>query len=127
MMPEFIEMYNRQRKWILYLLSIFVLGWGFTHYQTVFLGLILGTVFSFFNLWLMVREMKKFDKSITTGKKVRSLGSLSRMATAAIAVIIAFKWPNYFQIISVAVGLMTIYVVIMIDYLLHSFYVHKKK
>jgi ATP synthase protein I len=118
-MPEFIKMYNRQRKGLFYLLSIYVLGWGFTHYQTVFLGLILGTVFSFFNLWLMVREMKKFDKTISSGKKVRSLGSLSRMASAAIAVLIALKWPHYFQIISVTLGLMTIYVVIMIDYLVH--------
>ena len=46
-MPEFREMYNRQRKWIFYLLSIYVLGWGFTSYQTIFLGLILGTCFSF--------------------------------------------------------------------------------
>lgn len=126
-MPEFMQMYNRQRKWLFYLLSIYVLGWGFTHYQTVFLGLILGTAFSYFNLWLMVREMKKFDKTITSGKKVRSLGSFSRMASAAISVLITLKYPQYFQIISVILGLMTIYIVIMIDYLFHSFNAHKTK
>jgi ATP synthase protein I len=126
-MPEFVEMYNRARKWILYLLSIYVLGWGFTPYQTIFLGLILGTAFSFINLWMLLRKMKKFDKSITNGKKVRSLGSLSRMAMAAIAVIIATKWPQYFEVICVVMGLMTTYIVIMIDYLFHSFYVHKTK
>lgn len=126
-MPEFVEMYNRARKWILYLLSIYVLGWGFTSYQTIFLGLILGTAFSFINLWMLLRKMKKFDKSITNGKKVRSLGSLSRMAMAAIAVIIATKWPQNFDVICVVMGLMTTYIVIMIDYLFHSFYVHKTK
>ncbi|MCQ6279886.1 ATP synthase subunit I [Bacillus sp. EB600] len=126
-MPEFVEMYNRARKGISYLLSIYVLGWGFTSYQTIFLGLILGTAFSFINLWMLLRKMKKFDKSITNGKKVRSLGSLSRMAMAAIAVIIATKWPQYFDVICVVMGLMTTYIVIMIDYLFHSFYVHKTK
>jgi ATP synthase protein I len=124
-MPEFIEMYNRQRKWTLYLLAIYVLGWGFTSYQTIFLGLILGTCFSFLNLWLLIRRMKSFDKAVSMGKKVRSLGSMSRMATAAIAGIIALKYPENFNIIYVVLGLMTSYIVIMIDYLFHFFYLHK--
>lgn len=124
-MPEFIEMYNRQRKWILYLLSIYVLGWGFTAHQSVFLGLILGTVFSFIILQLLVRRMKRFDKAVDQGKKVRSLGSLSRLAVAAIAILIALRWPDYFQTVSVVLGLMTTYIVIMIDYLFHAFYAHK--
>jgi ATP synthase protein I len=124
-MPEFIEMYNRQRKWILYLLSIYVLGWGFSAYKSVFLGLILGTVFSFIILQLLVRRMKRFDKAVDQGKKVRSLGSLSRLAVAAIAIMIALRWPNYFQAASVVLGLMTTYIVIMIDYLFHAFFAHK--
>src|SRR5207248_612206 len=82
------EMFNRMKKWFFYLLSIYVLGWGFTSHQSVFLGLILGTCFSFVMLWMLVRKTIKFDKSITNGKKVRSLGSLQRMAMAAIAIMI---------------------------------------
>jgi ATP synthase protein I len=126
-MPEFVEMYNRARKWLLYLMSIFVLGWGFTSYHAIFLGLIVGTAFSFGNLAMLFRKMKMFDKSITNGKKFRSAGSPSRMAMAAIAVIFAIKWPHYFDAISVVMGLMTSYIVIMIDYLFRSFYVHKTK
>lgn len=124
-MPEFQEMYQRQRKLFFYLLSIYVLGWGFTPYQTIFLGLILGTSFSFMNLLLLVRRMKRFDQAVTNGKKVRSLGSLSRLATAAIAAIVALKYAEYFNMISVVLGLMTSYIVIMIDYLYHSLFVHK--
>ena len=125
-MPEFLEMYNRQRKWTLYLLSTYVLGWGFTSYQTIFLGLGLGTCFSFLNLWFLIRKMKSFDEAISKGKKVRSLGSIQRMATAAIAAIIALKYPDYFNIVSVVLGLMTSYIVIMIDYLFHFFYKKNK-
>lgn len=124
-MPDFREMFIRQRKWIFYLLSIYVLGWGFTSYKTMFLGLILGTCFSYLNLWLLVRKTESFDKAITEGKKVRSLGSLSRMATAGISVVIALRYPDYFQIIGVVLGLMTSYIVIMIDYFYHALHVHK--
>ncbi|MBI0578118.1 ATP synthase subunit I [Neobacillus cucumis] len=124
-MPDFREIFNRQRKWNLYLLSIFVLGWGFTSYKTVFLGLILGTCFSFLNIWLLTKKTEKFDKAFDKGKKMKSLGSLQRMATAAIAVIIAMRWPNYFHVVSVVMGLMTSYIVIMIDYFYHALHFHK--
>ncbi|MEH7107581.1 ATP synthase subunit I [Bacillus sp. JJ1764] len=124
-MPDFKELYNRQRKWTFYILSICVLGWGFTSYKTVFLGIILGTIFSNVNLWLLMRKADKFDKAISQGKKLRSLGSLQRLAMAAISVTIALKCPQYFRVEGVALGLMTSYIVIMIDYFYHALHVHK--
>ncbi len=121
-MSEMKEMYTRQRKYIFLLLALYVLGWGFTSYQDIFLGLILGTSLSLFNLWLLVRKADKFGDAVVQGKKVRSLGSFSRMATAALAVIITFKYPDSIHLISVVLGLMTMYVVIMIDFLLQSFH-----
>lgn len=121
-MSDMKAMYTRQRKYIFYLMSLYVLGWGFTEYKSIFLGLVLGTALSLFNLWLMVRKTDKFGEAVLQGKKVRSLGSFSRMATAALAVIIALKYPDSFHLISVVLGLMTIYVVIMIDFFLQSFH-----
>lgn len=125
-MPDFQQMYKQACKWMFYLLAVYVLGWGFTAYQRVFFGLILGTSFSLIILMMLYGKMKKFDKSITNGKKVRSLGSLSRLSMAAIPVIISIKWTQYFEVISVVIGLMTNYIVIMIDYLILSLYVAKK-
>lgn len=124
-MLDFMEMYKRQRKWLFYLLSVYVIGWGFTPYQSVFLGLILGTSFSFFNLYLLAKKSSSFDKAIAKGKKVRSLGSLSRMASAGIAMLIGLKYPEYFNAISVVLGLMTVYIVIPIHYFFQSFNTHK--
>lgn len=121
-MSEIKVMYIRQRKLMFFLLAFYVLGWGFTSYQPIFLGLILGTSLSFFNLWLMVKRTDKFGEAVLQGKKVRSLGSFSRMATAALAVMIALKYPDSVHLISVVLGLMTIYFVIMIDFFLHSFH-----
>jgi ATP synthase protein I len=124
-MPDFMEMYKSQKKWLFYLLSFYVIGWGFTSYQSIFLGLILGTSFSFFNLWLMAKKSKDFDKAIARGKKIRSLGSTSRMATAAIAMLIGLKYPENFNLISLVVGLMTVYIVIPIHYFFQSLKPHK--
>ncbi|NMD70075.1 ATP synthase subunit I [Bacillus sp. DNRA2] len=124
-MFEIKSMYTRQRKYIFFLLALYVLGWGFTTYQSVFLGLILGTSLSLFNLWLMVRKTDKFGDAVLQGKKVRSLGSFSRMATAALAVMIALRYPESFHLVSVVLGLMTSYIVIMIDFFLQSFHSHK--
>lgn len=126
-MPEIQERFNRQRKYMLFLLSFFVLGWGFTSYQSIFLGLILGTVLSFFNLWLIFRKMIQFREAVEKGQKVRSLGTVSRLASAALAVIIALEYPEHIHLISVVLGLMTSYLVIMIDFFLQSFHLRKKR
>lgn len=125
-MDDLQQLFNRHRKYILYLLAIFVLGWGFTERQSIFMGLILGTVISLFNLWTMVLRTQKFGEAVLEGKKVRSLGTLSRMAAAVLAVLIAVKYPKTFHLISVVIGLMTSYIVIMIDALI-SFIFRKDK
>lgn len=124
-MPEIKLMYARQRKYIFFLLSLYVLGWEFTEYKTVFLGLIFGTSLSLFNLWLIVRKTQAFGNAVSQGKKVRSLGSFSRMATAAFAVIVVLKYPDNFHLISMVLGLMTSYIVIMIDFFKQSFHLRK--
>jgi ATP synthase protein I len=118
-------MYDRMRKYIFFLLAIYILGWGFTSYQPVFLGLFVGTGLSLFNLWLMVRKTNGFGDAVLQGKKIRSLGSMSRMATAAFAVMIALEYPDKLHLISVVLGLMTSYIVIMIDFFLQSFHLRK--
>lgn len=119
-MPEFQTMFTRQRKWMFLLLSFYVLGWGFTSQQSIFLGLILGTSLSLFNLWLMARKIDKFGQAAAEGRTIRSLGSFSRMATGALAIVITMRYPEQFHLISVVIGLMTSYIVIMIDFFTHN-------
>lgn len=114
-MLELEKMFNRQRKYILYLMGIYVLGAIFTTYDRVFQGLLLGTIFSLFIFWSMVQKNRKFAQAVSEGKKA-SLGSLTRMSAGALAAVIALKYPEKFQIGSMILGLMTAYIVIMIDY-----------
>jgi ATP synthase protein I len=125
-MSELKPMFVRQRKYMLILLAAYVLGWGFTLQQPVFLGLILGTSLSLFNLWNLVRKTNQFGEVMVNGGKIRSLGLLTRMATAVLAVLIAMEYPEYIHLISVIIGLMTAYIVIMIDSFFQFFHLHKK-
>ncbi|PLR76799.1 ATP synthase subunit [Bacillus sp. V3-13] len=126
-MPEINEMFARQRKYIFYLMAVYILGWGFTPYQSIFLGLAFGTSLSLYNLWLMARKVRKFGDAVSEGKKAVSLGSFSRLASAAFAVIIALRYPEHFHLISVVLGLMTSYFVMIIDFFLYSYYLRKKR
>ncbi|GGJ91915.1 hypothetical protein GCM10007063_13130 [Lentibacillus kapialis] len=107
---------TRQRKWMFYLLAAFVLGAGFTPYPRVFLGLLLGGAASFYNLWLLQRKIAAFAESAATNKSATGIGTLSRMASAVLVVIIALRYDAYFDMIFVIVGLMTSYLVIVIDF-----------
>ncbi|WP_042354360.1 ATP synthase subunit I [Bacillus rubiinfantis] len=119
-MPELQAIYNRSKKWMLYLMALYILGWGFTSYQSIFLGLAFGTSLSLFNLWLLARKMNQFGEKVVKGEKVRSLGMLSRLATGALAVVVSMAYSQYLHIIFVVIGLMTAYIVIMIDFFIHS-------
>lgn len=109
-------MVARQQRWMLYILALFVLGAGFLPYTRVFLGLILGGVISFYNLWLLQHKTKVLGDTVAQGKDARGgLGTFSRMASAALAVLIAIRFEENFHIIAVVIGLMSSYLVIGLD------------
>ena len=68
----------------------------------------------FFGQWY--KKTRSFLRLLLRGKKMRSLGSLTRMSAGALATVIALRYPEKFSIVSVVLGLMTVYLVIMIDY-----------
>lgn len=119
-MLQYKMMVNRQRKWMLYLLAALVLGWGFTDYQEVFQSLLLGASLSFYNLWLLQRKVNKLGQASAENRTMRTFGTVTRLMTGALAVLITFQFHEYFHLISVVIGLMTSYIVIIIDILFQS-------
>lgn len=118
-MLELEKMFNRQLKYMLYLMGIYLLGVvSLPMIQSS--KLLLGTAFNLFIFWSMVKKNKKFAQEVAEGKKTRSLGSLTRMSVAGLAAIIALRYPGEFQVVCVVVGLMTVYFVIMIDYFMQN-------
>lgn len=68
----------------------------------------------------MLRKVNQLGDAAVKGKAMRSIGTFSRLATAALAVLIATKYPQYFQIIGLVIGLMSAYIIIIIDFLIQK-------
>ena len=114
-MSDLHHIFAAQKKVLFFLLAFCALGWGFTPYSTVFAGIALGAFFKTFNFWILVRRMEKFDRSISEGKKIRSLGTTLRFGLSVVAVAIALSMPEYFHLTSTVIGLMIPYVFLFIE------------
>ncbi len=126
-MFELGNMFRKQLQYLLFLISIYILCWGITDWKTIFAGLILGTAVGILNLWTMVTKTIKFGEAAVTGKKAKSLGTFTRMALAVLAAAIAMRYPEQFSIVAVVIGLMTIYVVVMLDFAIRNYKDSRKK
>lgn len=119
-MLEYGRMVARQRKWMLYLLAFLGLGAVLTPYKSVFLGFALGSVISYYNLWLMQKKINDLSEAILRKKRIRGLGMLSRFAAAALGVVIVLRYEEFIDLIAFIVGLMTAYIVIIVDFILFN-------
>ncbi|MEH6943420.1 ATP synthase subunit I [Bacillus sp. JJ722] len=126
-MQELQLLMKAQLKYILYILALFVLGWGFTDYKSVFAGLILGTVVGLFNLWVLAKRSMKIGQAAVEGKKVRSAGSFSRYASAILATLIAMEFPEHISIIGTVLGLVTATVVVTIVFIIQKYNVNNEE
>lgn len=98
------EVHQKQRKITLVVLAIFVLGWAFTEWETVFAGLIIGTLFGLYNFWILVRRYEGYKRTLSGGRKRASLGTGLRFASGIAAVAIAMAMPEKFNLTSTVIG-----------------------
>lgn len=112
---------QRQKKYTYNFLAIFVLGWGFTSYKEVFLGLIIGTIFSFLSLRIVASKTDKLLDRVMGGKEVKfkatAVSTYSRLAVFGLLILFAAKYQHLIAIWSLGVGLLTGYLVMIIDFL----------
>ena len=118
-MLDLHHIFAMQKKALFFLLAVCALGWGFSPYDSMFAGLALGAFFGTYNFWILVRRMEKFDRSISEGKKVTSIGTVLRFGSAVAAVAIAISLPQYFHLISTVIGLMIPYIFLVIERIVH--------
>ena len=119
-MQEIHFVFKRYLKHTLTLLSIYCIIWGFTPYKAESLGLILGSVIGIYNIWLLSRKTDQLGEAVLQGRGMKSIGTISRMAAAVLAVAVAMEFPELFNIYFVILGLMAGYLVVMIDLLIHN-------
>lgn len=114
-MNEYDKMVKDQRKWMLVLLAILIIGVGITPYKQIFLSLLLGSTVSTFNLWFLQHKVKRFSKAITGGKASVSLGTFTRMLTSVLAIALVFQFEDLFHIYPTIIGLVSSYVIMLVD------------
>lgn len=120
-MSEYVPSMRRYAQYILYAIALFVLGYGFTPYKTIFLGSILGSVISFFILWSLHSKVKRLGQAVVEGRKATSLGTITRFSLAALGVIATIWYPELFHPIGVVIGLFLAYLIIFIDFFIQKF------
>ncbi|MDC2866246.1 MULTISPECIES: ATP synthase subunit I [unclassified Bacillus (in: firmicutes)] len=120
-MIEVHELVQRQKKYMYNLLALFVLGWGFTSYKDVFLGLIIGTIFGFLSLRIVAHKTDKLLDRVTQGETVKykatAVSTYSRLAAIGLLILFAAKYQHLMAMWSLALGLLTGYLVMIIDFL----------
>lgn len=119
-MLELHSVFRRYLKHTLTLMAVYAVGWGVSPYKAEFLGLILGSLVGIYNIWLLSKKTDKLGEQVLKGSSLKSLGTISRMAAAVLAVAIAMEFPETFNVFFVVMGLMAGYLVIMIDLLVQN-------
>ncbi|WP_342513233.1 ATP synthase subunit I [Sporosarcina sp. FSL K6-1522] len=113
------EIYNIQKKALFFCLALFVLGWGFTDFKTVFAGLILGSLFGLYNFWILVRKMEKTEQKFVEGKHSLSLGTALRFASGVAAAAIATAMPEHFDLIGTVIGFAIPYILLLVERIIY--------
>lgn len=69
----------------------------------------------------MQRKANQLGRATSNKRKVNTLGTMTRLALGALALLIADQYKEYVDLISVAIGLMTTYFVILIDFMIQAY------
>lgn len=115
-MQEYEELVARQRKWMLYILALFiVLAAALPEQRPLFLGLLLGSVISYYGMRLLQNRLKKFGSTAIESGKPIGLGTMIRLLGGVLAVFLTIYLEEKVNYIGVVAGLGTAYVVLLID------------
>ncbi len=115
-MQEFDQLVSRQRKWMLYILALFILlAAMLPDYRPLFLGLLLGSVISYYGMRILQNRLRKFGESAIESGKPIGLGTIFRLLGGILAVFLAFYLDEKVNYVGVVAGLGVAYVVLLVD------------
>lgn len=117
-MSNYQNMAVRQRKWFLYVIAIVAIITIVIPDKHFFLGLLLGAAVGFYNLWLLQRRTQLLGESAEKSGKRTGVGTISRLAMAALGTLLAVRYD--LSIPGFIIGLVLVYPIIMIDFLLFN-------
>ena len=113
-MKDYAALTKRFNVYTVILIVLFVVLAFSTPYSSIFFGLTLGSIVSLSHLWTTYFQVKRLGESVEEGRAKFSLGTLFRFGLAIGVVFIAFRYPEKFHLISVVIGIMLTYIIILI-------------
>ncbi len=114
---------RRVLKFTFFFLSLSVLGYAFTDFTLAFAGLTLGATISLINTIYTARKVLRLgDVVVSRENKKVNLGTPTRIATSLLAVMIAMRYPDVFDIYFTIIGLFVAQLIAFID----GIYLHIK-
>lgn len=96
---------TRLTKMYFYTLALSVLGFAFTPYDTIIAGFMLGMTIGFIGLIFLAKKVNQFVQAVKDKKATPPLGSVMRVLLAGLGVAIVIKYPEHFNVIGLAIGL----------------------
>lgn len=117
-MSNYETMAKRQRKWMLIIVALFAILSITLSNKHFFNGLLLGSIISFYNLWLLQRRTNLVGESAEKDGTRKGIGTISRLAAAALGVLLAIRYD--LSVVGFIIGLMIAYPIMMIDFILMS-------
>ncbi|WP_026691590.1 ATP synthase subunit I [Alteribacter aurantiacus] len=115
---EFRSTARRITMYAFVLIIVYALLALVTPYETLFMGLILGTAFSILNLYVTYTQVKRVSNSALQGTKF-AFGTATRIVIAVICILTAVSFPDLFNLAGALIGLMSTYAIIMIEPVFH--------
>ncbi|WP_047150786.1 ATP synthase subunit I [Aneurinibacillus tyrosinisolvens] len=114
-MEEFASSIKTAARYTFFLFAAIVLLWLFMPQRVFFQGLILGTIASIINGFILyLKTLQAGEAAVTPGKKVRGIGMLQRLLVAGFAVYMAARLPHLFSFAGVLIGLFAVQAVTLI-------------
>lgn len=119
-MHDYSMRIRRIVKWTIFVLAAGVIGWGYSSNPTWYAGLVLGTtcglISAVYTAW-KINRVGEIAIRYDGQKKQASLGMPTRLGLTALATLISLKYPQYFHIPFMVIGLMVPSVIAFVDML----------
>ncbi|SEO23466.1 ATP synthase protein I [Amphibacillus marinus] len=106
---------KQQLRWLRYIVLVLAGCTLITLGHRIWLGLLIGSVTSYTNLWLLQRNMNNIVEVAIGNRRYASAGTISRIGSALLVVALARYFDQFISFFAVVMGLMLKYVVILLE------------
>ncbi|CAM3968800.1 ATP synthase subunit I [Alkalicoccus chagannorensis] len=113
-MDEAVQLARRYTVYTLVIMFIVLLT-GVFRQDSFFLGMAFGAGLSLLNLVSTYFQTKRIIASGRDRKYRFSFGTVGRMVTVVVGLLLAQQYPEYFDLIGLVIGLAVTYLLLMID------------